>query len=386
MRVVHYLRQIRLEQGGVVRAVLDICGVLARAGHEVTLLTCDDKDVPEAWRGGGPGVPHIERIDAPALPAAAFSRAQLAALDRVVRGAEVVHLHAVWHASNLQIAARCRAAGVPYVLSVHGMLDDWSMSQRSLKKRVFLALGARRMLNGASRVHCTAQAELDQSRKWYPRAEGVVIPLVFDLGPFRAMPGPEVARGAFESLRSGHPNVLFISRLHYKKGVEHLIRAVRLLRDRGTDVWLSIAGTGDREYEDRLRALVVELDLADRAHFLGMVTGETKVSLYQAADMVVLPTSQENFGFVVFEAMAAGAPLVTTRGVDTWPEVEASGGGLIVAQEAGAIADAIAGLVADPERRGRMSASGRAWVMKELDPDRVLGRFIEMYEQAKRGA
>lgn len=382
MRVVHYLRQIRLEQGGVVRAVLDICAVLAKAGHEVTLLCCDDTDVPATWRSGAPGFPRVRKIDPPARPMAAFSRSQLGAITEILRGCDVVHLHAVWHASNLQIARRCRGARIPYVLSIHGMLDDWSMSQRSAKKRLFMALGARSMLDRASFVHCTAQAELDQSRKWYPSGRGVVIPLVFDLTPFRAMPGPDIARAAFPSLRAERPNILFISRLHYKKGVEHLIRAARILSDRGTPVSLQIAGSGDSAYEQRLRALATELSLEPTTTFLGMVTGDTKISLYQAADAVVLPTSQENFGFVVFEAMAAGAPLITTAGVDTWPEVKSSGGGLIVDQDPVKIADAIAQLLTDPDRRLAMGRAGRAWVLRELDPDRVVGRFVEMYRQA----
>lgn len=382
MRVVHYLRQIRLEQGGVVRAVLDICAVLAKAGHDVTLLCCDDTDVPAPWRSGAPGLPRVRKIDPPARPMAAFSGSQLGAITQILRGCDVVHLHAVWHASNLQIARRCRGARIPYVLSIHGMLDDWSMSQRSVKKRLFMALGARSMLNRASFVHCTAQAELDQSRKWYPSGRGVVIPLVFDLTPFRAMPGPEIARAAFPSLRDERPNILFISRLHYKKGVEHLIRAARILADRGSPVSLQIAGSGDNAYEQRLRALTTELALEPTTTFLGMVTGDTKISLYQAAEAVVLPTSQENFGFVVFEAMAAGAPLITTAGVDTWPEVKSSGGGLIVDQDPVKIADAIAQLLADPERRQSMGRAGRAWVLRELDPDRVVERFVQMYRQA----
>lgn len=382
MRVVHYLRQIRLEQGGVVRAVLDICTVLARAGHDVTLVCCDDTDIPASWREGGERVPRVKKIDPPALPMAAFSPGQVRRLMELARDADVVHLHAVWHASNLQFARACRRARVPYVLSIHGMLDDWSMSQRPAKKRLFMAMGARAMLNGARFVHCTAGAELDQSRKWYPGGRGVVIPLVFDLTPFRTMPGPALAREHYPSLGAGRPNILFISRLHYKKGVEHLIRAARILADRGAPIALQIAGTGDDQYERLLRTLATELALDESATFLGMVSGEPKISLYQAADLVVLPTSQENFGFVVFEAMAAGAPLITTAGVDTWPEVKSSGGGIIVDQDATKIADAIAELLGDPPRRRAMGESGRAWVLRELDPDRVVERFVEMYRGA----
>lgn len=384
MRIVHVMRYMLLEHGGVVRAVLDICAVLAKAGHDVELLCIDDKDVPEPWKRGEPGFPKARKMPKPALPGAMFSPAQNRQVAEIIKGADAVHLHAAWHISNMQIAEMCRRLNVPYVLSIHGMLDDWCMTQRGPKKRLFLALGARRMLERAAFVHCTAQAELDQSQKWYPRGQGRVIPLVFDLGPFRSMPGSGPARARFPSLGSGRPTALFISRLHYKKGVEHLIRATKILRERGTQVSVLIAGSGDKAYEQEMRGLVGELGLGQAVEFLGMVSGIEKISLYEAADLVVLPTSQENFGFVVFEALAAGTPLITTPGVDTWPEVEASGGGVIVAQDAGKIADKMAELLADPERRARMGRSGREWVMRELDPDRVVERFVSMYSDARR--
>lgn len=386
MRIVHCMRHMLLEHGGVVRAVLDICAVLASAGHDVELWCIDDKDVPEPWKRGEPGCPRVRRLPRPGLPGAMFTAAQLREIGGMMTGADVVHLHSVWHISNMQIASRCRASGVPYVVSIHGMLDDWSMAQRRTKKKLFLGVGGRSMMERASFVHCTAQAEMDQSKKWYPRGRGRVIPLVFDVSPFRVMPGRGPAERKFAALTRGRPNVLFLSRLHYKKGVEHLIRAAEILRGRGVSITVLVAGSGDREYEQRLRSLVSELNLSETVEFLGMVSGVEKISLYEASDVVALPTSQENFGFVVFEALASGRPLITTSGVDTWPEIEASGGGLIVAQEAGAIAEAIEGLLSDPERRAKMGASGREWVLRELDPARVVERFVAMYAEAAGSA
>ncbi len=385
MRIVHCMRYVRLEQGGVVRAVLDMCGALAASGHDVRMLCIDDTDVPEPWKAGGRGLPSVHRIPRPVLPATGYLPWQLARVFEPIKDADVVHLHSAWQISNIQIGRFCRARSIPYVISVHGMLDDWCMSQRGLKKRLFMACGQRRLLERAAFVHCTAQAERDQSRKWYPGGRGRVIPLVVDLSPFREMPGPALAQNAFPPLREDRAKILFISRLHYKKGVEHLIRSADILRNRGVEASVVIAGSGDASYERRLRALVDELGLSDRVSFLGMVAGPTKISLYQASDLVVLPTSQENFGFVVFEALASGTPLITTPGVDTWPEVEASGGGLIVAQDPAKIADAIGLLLADTGRRSLMGESGRAWALRELDPALVVQRFVEMYADAMKG-
>lgn len=385
MRVVQWLRRVRLEHGGVVRAVLDLCAHLARAGHEVELLCCDDADVPRTWRDGAGLAPTVVRLDSPALPGRAFSPRQLRTIRTHVEGADVVHLHGVWHLSNVQIAGLCREAGRPYVVGIHGMLDDWSMAQRAARKRLFLAIFGRRMLEGAARVLCTAPAELEQSRAWYPRGRGIVIPPVFDLGPFTQLPGPDLACEGFPALRGKGPHVLFLSRLHPKKGADRLIRAMAVLRDRGVPASLLIAGSGDGAYERQLRDLVRTLSLGDAVSFLGMVVGMEKVSLYQAADVLVLPASQENFGFVIFESMAAGTPVVTTRSVDTWPDVAASGGGAIVGPSEEEIADGVMSLLADEGRRRATGAAGRGWVLRELDPHRVVERMVGIYREARSG-
>ncbi len=390
MKILHYLKTMRLEEGGVVRAVLDFCTALAQAGHEVVLLTFDDLDVPAdwprvsaeaAWTTDSAG-PRVVVAPRPGKSGGRFDNAALAQINPAIAGADVAHIHAVWIPSNLQIAKAARAARVPYIVTIHGMLDDWSMSQRTLKKKVYLALGGRRYLESAALVHSTAEFERRQSIKWYPRGKAVVAPLLFDLEPFRSLPGPDAARSAYPLAASDLPKLLFLSRVHEKKGLPHLIRAAGILKKAGTPAALLIAGTGDAAYTESLKALVREQGVEDTTQFLGLVTGPTKVSLFQAADLFVLPTSQENFGFAPIEAMASGTVAVTTRGVDIWPELEESGGAAIVDPQPEPLVAALGELLADPQRRRAMGERARTWVLTRLDPGRVVGEYVAMYEQA----
>ncbi|MBK7403445.1 MAG: glycosyltransferase [Phycisphaerales bacterium] len=172
------------------------------------------------------------------------------------------------------------------------------------------------------------------------------------------------------------PRLLFLSRVHPKKGVDRLLRACRLLRERGVAFQLLIAGTGDEPYVRRVRALSTELGLDDCVEFLGFVTGVEKVSLYQAATAFVLPTSQENFGFVYFEALACACPVVTTRGTDTWPEIENSGGGVIAGGEPGPFADAIGSLLAEGEAAiAERGARAREWTLEHFDAGRIIAAY-----------
>jgi len=383
VKLVHYFTRFVVADGGVVRAVLDMAQALSARGHDVTILTQNDTDIPATWKSGGAGLPRVVNLGVATKPLGRLDATALGKAREAIRGADVVHLHTPWETSNPQVAAMARAERVAYIVSIHGMLDDWCMTQRAGKKRLYLMLAGRRLLENAAYVHCTAEAEKQQSQKWFPRGRGRVIPLVFDLEPFRSLPGPELARAKHSSLATDCPKVLFLSRVHPKKGLELLIDSVPLLQKAGVDASVSIAGTGEADYTAMLKQRVATMGLTERVAFLGLVTGAEKLSVYQAADVFVLPTSQENFGFVIPEAMACGKAVVTTRGVDIWPELEKSGGAVIVDGSPAAIAQTVAGLLNDPARLAAMASKGQEWVFRELDGNRVVERYEAMYSDAR---
>jgi glycosyltransferase involved in cell wall biosynthesis len=381
LRCVHYLPEIRLEQGGVTRAVLDFCGVFASLGHEVTLVTADATDVPASWKEGGAGLPRVSVIDAPRGRWQLLSRGAAARLGELLPETDVLHLHAPWTVSNVQVAAAARRVKLPYVLSVHGMLDDWSMSQKRLKKRLFLAIVGKRLLRGAAAIHCTAQAELEQASLWFERDKGVVLPYLFDLAPFEGL--PEVAHAT----QTERPRLLFLSRLHPKKGIERLLVATGALRRRGIDCDVVIAGPGEKDYVARLSHLAKKEGIEERVQFVGMLRGEAKLAAYRSADLFVLPTSQENFGLVLLEALACGTPVVTTKGVDIWKELQEAGA-RIVDPAPEQLAEAIGEMLQDRRGLKELGCRGRSWVFERYEPRKLALEYETFYRSvaARRGA
>jgi len=208
----------------------------------------------------------------------------------------------------------------------------------------------------------------------------LVLPYLVDLEPFCTLPPVDLAREAFPQLLRDEPCVLFLSRLHPKKGVEHLIRAAGILRDQNVTCRTLIAGTGDEAYVETLKKLIVDLKLTDRVDLLGLVKGDLKLSLYQAADLFVLPTEQENFGLVLIESLACGTPVVTTRGVDIWEELQQAGA-MIVEPAPAPLAESIVTLLQSPTPSAHTGAGGRKWVFIHLDPAELTSK----YEAAYRG-
>jgi len=404
VRIVHFIKWLRLRDGGTVRAVLDMCAGLASRGHEVTALSADDSGVPESWKAGAALMlprnlclrladPLFERRGRTMDQATRDTLTQYLPKDsmrlarQLLKKTDVLHVHGAWANVNHQLISAARSLGVPYVISPHGMLDDWSMAQGALKKRLHLALVSGRNLNRARAIHCTAQAERDQALKWLSPAReskgAVTVPLLFDTAPMLALPGDALAKAAFAAARSEHPKLLFLSRLNVKKGVEPLLHVAARLNQR-SPVEILLAGPADPpEYLAHLQQVAQSLGISHRVHFLGMVTGDLKWSLYQASDLFVLPTSQENFGYVLLEALACSTPILTTTGVDIWPELEASGGATIIRGTGESfipqLAESLQGLLGDAARLEQMGRTGREWALRFLDRETILDAMEAMY-------
>jgi glycosyltransferase involved in cell wall biosynthesis len=377
MVILQYIQSIDFRLGGPPRAVVELTGVLAGRGHEVILATTNDRDVPEDWRHP----PGPELICVPPV-AGAFKRltqAGVQSLRDAIAQSAVVHLHGVWEPANQQVAAVCRSLGTPYVVSLRGMLDDWSMRQHSIRKRLYLALVGRRYLERAAAVHCTAEAELRQSHKWFSKGRGAVVPNLMDLRPYTQLPNPEPALTHWPELRRASFTVLFLSRIHEKKGVEHLLEAASRVVPKVPGIRLVIAGGGEPAYLANLRMLAASLGIADHTSWVGSVDGSLKRSLYAAADLMAVPTSQENFGFVFFECLASGTPVVTTDLVDTSAELGRSGGARIIPQTPEAFASEIEAFATGRRDARAMGAAGRAWTLAELATDRVASDFESLY-------
>jgi len=389
MRILHYVESTDSRLGGVPKFVLDCARVMSAAGHPSTVLTLDTTDTPSDWLGDAgvnSGLPRVDRLSAPGILARLFSPAQMSEIRSDLARCDLVHLHCVWSPTTVQIGNACRSMGVPYVVSCHGMLDDWSMDQSAVKKRLFHTLSGRMFLENAARVHCTARAEFEQSHKWFENGREAIIPYIIDLAPFESLPGPELARAKFNLGKTdGRKTVLFLSRLHHKKGIEHLISAAASMRRDGFRGEFIIAGAGDDAYVRSLQEATRANGLQDQMRFVGQVKGQDKLSLYQASDLFVLPTSQENFGLVLVEALACGTPLVTTKGVDIWQDVEESGAAKVVSDPSIELADAMGDILTDGARHSKMREAARPWVFETYDQDRLTRRFEEMYGECVAG-
>jgi len=380
---IHYIPRVCLENGGVVRFVLDICQVLSDQGIKVTLLTQNAVDVPEHWFSDA-HQPDVVEIKPSGIPGGFFSPSGLEEVAKLFDSNTVINFHIPWILSNFQLARLANKHQVPYIVTPHGSLDVSSMEQKALKKNIFWFLYGKKHYQDAVCIHYTAASERDQAEKYVVNKRAKIIPCLFDTNEFKELPPEQLAREKFPVISDDKPNILFLSRVHPKKGTDILVEATKLLADKGIEVNVLLAGPDDTKakgYRDKLKQLISKYNLVDSVHLLGMVKGQEKLSLYKSADMFVLPTHQENFGFVLVEAMACGSPVITSYGVDIWQEIQ-QGGAVISKNDPVAVANEIETLLGDKENLKALGSQSREWVFSEFDAAKLAEEYGSMYSDA----
>jgi glycosyltransferase involved in cell wall biosynthesis len=247
--------------------------------------------------------------------------------------------------------------GKPYGLWPHGVLAPFQRSVSAGKKYIYNKLIVQRILRKASVLFFTSHGELDEARAVGLKPPFAIIPEGIDVEDFKF-----VAKGEFRAKHLsewGGSVVLYLGRLNAKKGIDLLIRAFKQVASEVQSVRLVIVGQGDPpEFEHQVRRWVGEARIGDRVTIAGRVAHPLKLQVLADADILVMPSHAENFGFAMFEAMASRIPVVISDTLNLAYDVQRHGAGLVVNRSSDQFATAIVSLLRDPERRQIMGQNG----------------------------
>lgn len=224
---------------------------------------------------------------------------------------DVVHVNTCWLPMSAIAQKVAQKRGIKVVLSPHGMLEPWILHRHYWTKKVpAMLLYQKSAVRNADLLHATAETERSNLFSLGWNNQVVVIPNGVDVGSIE-----------MKTLWERKKKILFLSRVHIKKGVNFLIEAVSVLRDELRGYEVIIAGEGEADYIAELKRMAVSSHVEHIVRFAGGVYGEEKWQLMRDADLFVLPTHSENFGIVVAEALASGTPVITTVGTP-WRELD----------------------------------------------------------------
>jgi glycosyltransferase involved in cell wall biosynthesis len=384
------------EAGGPPVVAAGLAGALAKRGHSLAIASVQFPG--QSPMGVDPQI-RLHTFPLSGSPRYAKSAPLDAWLNGHVKEFDILHLHSLWQFPTFAAARAAYRNDIPYITVPHGMLDRYSIRQRSaVLKRGYWLYREKNIHARAAAIHCLNQAEIDNAVPWikpFPKfilANGISQSELDHLPP----------RGLF---RQAHPEIgdrplaLFLSRIHPKKGLDRLIPAWKTLAEKLPNSILAIAGTGDAAYLGQIDQLIAQHGLQKNIVRVGQLVGEKKWQALVDADIFVLPSHQEGFSMAITEALAASCPVIATEECN-FPELSTAvisppseTGSQLVSQPSSpcgiivkngdmpAFVNAAFDLFTDAARRAQLAASARALIARRFTWEKIAAQLEQKYRQ-----
>lgn len=293
MKVLLFITSLSQNDGGPSRSVPIMAKGLSEVGIDVTLMTISTDNMNVHALEGS----EVKFV----VLRGKITRGVLE--TEITRGRfDIVQLQSLWSLVYHDVALICRKHHIPYIITPRGMLEPWSLRQKKWKKRMALFLYQKKDLNRAACIYSTSEMEANHVRSLGIKAPISVIPNGIETEGYPC-------RNTIDDVKK---QVLFLSRIHKKKGIELLINAWGSIVETFPKWKLLIVGNGEISYVNSLRQRISDKHLCQSVEILPPVFGDEKLGLYHNSSLFVLPSYSENFGMVIAEAMSCGLPVITT--------------------------------------------------------------------------
>lgn len=362
MRILHYIPSIDRSSGGVGGYLQVLSHDLGKHVelHVVTHHSADELEIENA---------HIHYIDG-RLSHLFQARRQFRSLLEAIKP-DVVHVNSCWEVLCSYTVFWAKSMGYPVVITPHGMLEPWVIQRNYLKKKLpALCLYQKRSLRMADALIATAESERENLLKLGYNQQVEIIPI-----------GINVENISLKQSWQHKREILFLSRVNVKKGVELLMEAVCRLKKELSTSRVIVAGEGDADYIDMLRMNAMKTGIDNIVRFVGGVYGEQKWDLLREVDVLVLPTFSENFGIVVAEALACGTPVITTKGAP-WRDLVSGDCGWWIDRDVDNLVEAIKRfMLLSEEELERMGRNGRKLVEEKYSSKRMAEEMLALYQR-----
>lgn len=384
MRILHTIRSVNPEGGGVIETVKQFSRALERQGHDVTIASLDAptdpwvKDSPHRMEALGPS-----RTTYGMSPRfVPWLRDKAAAFDAVV-------VNGLWQFNSFGVWQALRGTGKHYFVFPHGMLDPWfkrTYPLKHAKKWLYWPWAEYRVLRDASSVLFTCEEERRLARNsfWLYRCHERVVSLGISSPPGNVEKQRELFLNQFPECR-GKQLILFLGRIHEKKGCDLLIRAFAAVAPSDSKLQLVMAGP-EQQDSARWHDLANELGIAERIVWTGMLGGDLKWGALRAAEVFALPSHQENFGIAVVEALACAVPVLISREVNIWREIVEDGAGLAGPDTAEGTAQLLRDWLArTSDEREQMRLSAKRCFAERFEIDRAASNLLSVLQSNGNG-
>jgi glycosyltransferase involved in cell wall biosynthesis len=357
----HVVPHIDNEAAGPSYSVPRLCQALAGHGNKIQLHCLKGASIE--WDE----IEIIEHKDSPFLKKLGFSNSMKHALKAGANDFDIIHNHSLWMMPNIYPAWAIRGSKARLITAPRGTLTPWAL-KRSRYAKSLLWHWQKEALEKADCLHATAESEYVDIRNKGLTAPVLILPNGIDIPTLEQRPTD-----------NGLRKLLFLGRIHPKKGIDLLLRSWKMLAPRFPDWELLVAGPDNGGYMKTMIGLKNELELS-RVSFLGPVFGQEKTKIYQSSDLFVLPTHSENFGLTVAEALANNVPAIVTKGAP-WEGLNLNGCGWWIEHNESKLYDILfQAMTMTRHELQKMGDRGRNWMANEYSWEEIGRKLSETYK------
>jgi len=357
--------------GGPIESVSKLCEGLAAAGHQVDVFTTTANGTTEldvtpgkVINVDGVNVTYFKRITKDPTH---VSTDLWLHLWKNVKNYDIVNIQSWWNVLVVIAACIVHLKGVKLVITPRGMLSPYIFTTGAAKMKKIIHATMGKWALSKSYLHATAQVEFDEFREVIADCKGFIAPNNV------TMPDTPIIKHHNEVFE-----VIFMSRVHPKKGIEILLNALAKVT---FPVRLRIAGSGETDYTEKLQILTVELGIADKIEWMGWVSREDKFKALMDADLFALVSYNENFANVVIESLHMGTAVLVSEEVGLSGFVKESKTGWVTSLEIDDVAKQLTAAYADHEHRNWIRDNGRDLIEASFSEKKLIADYVLEYSK-----
>ena len=383
MKVLQVVPSLAPEWGGPVKVVNELAGALEVIGVSSEIISAQGRRVgnPETVTNDIPI--HLFETGPIARLWTAHTPGLKKTLARKIPDFDLVHIQELWHYPGYIASKIARSRNVPYIVTIHGELNEWNLQQKRLKKQIYMTAIQRGILQKSAALHAITQAESNRIRQLEIETPVAMIPNGIHTEEFENLPDRSQFVSRYPELEN-RLIVLFLGRIQQKKGLDILAQAFGNLVRTRHDVRLVVAGPDEDNTLTEVKTILKSQGALEKAVFPGMLTGEQKLEALSAADIFTLTSYSEGFSVALLEALSAGLPLVITDECN-FPEVGDSRAGFVVRPNDSETASALMSLLDSADLRREMSENARRLVRSNYTWERIAKKMFTLYENVIAG-
>jgi glycosyltransferase involved in cell wall biosynthesis len=382
MKILHVVPGIEKIAGGTGRVAISMCSALARLGIDVNLVTTQDP------------LRQYELVDLQNLENVtfffdrwkreyfAFSLSLKKWLHKNIKQYDLIHIHGVFNYPSYLAAIYAIRSKIPYIITSHGMLEKWALSNKAWTKYVAYRLLVKHQLERASAIHAISTSEQEELRNLKINNNIFCIYNGVNLTKFEECTSTDLFYQSFKSIDKNKTIILFLSRIDRKKGLDLLADAFREVYKNFPNTHLVIAGDTTPDNQSFMKIAqnyFADLIALGAVTFTGFLSGEMKYTALAAASLYILPSYSEGFSVSVLEAMAAGLPCVITTGCNFSEALDYSAAS-IVEPNANLIAKELMYFLEFPQQAKVMGYRAKRLVFKRYNWQLLTEKLLSIYQ------